>query len=60
MKKKLYFLLPILFIGIVACNKDQKLTNRADGEWEIEQITFTDNGKDSVVMNPVGVFSFEK
>jgi hypothetical protein len=43
-----------------ACSKDQMMVNRIDGEWEIEQITFTKEGKDSVAMAPIGVFYFEK
>ena len=58
--KKLFYLFPFVLMLFLGCNKDQKMTNRADGEWEIEQITYTRNGQDSVVMAPIGIFYFEK
>lgn len=59
MKKYFLFLLAG-FLLIAACSKDQAMVNKVEGEWDIEQIIFTKNGKDSVVTAPVGVFAFEK
>ena len=62
MKKNSYFLFCVSAVVSLfqACNEDQQMTSRADGEWTIEQITFTRNGQDSVVMAPIGVFHFEE
>lgn len=60
MKNIFLQLLPLALLCLSSCNKDQRMTNQVDGVWEIEQITFTRNGQDSVVMAPIGVFNFEK
>jgi hypothetical protein len=60
MQKTFYYCLFMVFLFLMACEKDQTLTNRFDGEWEIEEIIFSRDGKDSVVTEPVGVFYFEK
>ncbi len=58
MKKHFYFFIFLLLLFLSACNKDQVLVNKLAGEWEIQQITFTADGKDSVATAPVGVFYF--
>lgn len=60
MKNLFYYCLLGTFALFQSCNKDQDLTNKMDGEWEIQQITFTANGQDSVATAPLGTFYFEK
>lgn len=60
MKKTCFYLLITGFMLFQACSKDQAMVNKIDGEWEVEQITFTKDGQDSVAVAPVGTFYFEK
>lgn len=59
MKKFFYYCILSTLVLFQSCDKDQKLTDKMDGEWEVQQIIFTANGQDSVATAPIGTFYFE-
>lgn len=59
MKKIFYSCILSTLVLLQGCDKDQKLTDKMDGEWEVQQIIFTANGQDSVATAPIGTFYFE-